>query len=62
MNGGYTMNYSSRKFILVLISLGILTAGLFTKFIDASNFVIGLIAMTTAYLGANTIETKLGGK
>ena len=56
------LNYSSRKFLLVCVAVVLLTVGLFFKLIDATNYVWGLIALVTAYLGANTVQTKLGGK
>jgi len=55
-------SYSSRKFLLVTIAIGILTVGLFFGKIDAGNFVIGLCTILGLYLGANTVSTSLEKK
>ena len=56
------MSYSSRKFLLVCIAVVLLTVALFMGLVDATNYVWGLVALVTAYLGVNAVQTKLGGK
>ncbi len=52
-------DYKSRKFLLVVISVGLLTAGLYFGKIDAGNYVVGLVTLIGLYLGANTVSASL---
>ena len=45
--------YKSRKFVAYASSAIILTIGLFTGFIDAGNYTIGIVSLTGLYIGGN---------
>jgi uncharacterized membrane protein YiaA len=50
--------YKSRKFYLTIVSMAVVTVGLFTKFLSGSEFIAGLTISLGVYASANVFEGK----
>jgi hypothetical protein len=55
--------FKSRKFLLTLIGIGVLTCAFFaTSKLDAGNFVLGICGLIGAYITGNAVVSfKKGG-